>query len=191
MKTLILQERDKRAVKKAVDILRRKGVIIYPTETQYGIGTDATNRTAVKKVFAVKKRPVDKKMILAFSDLAMTKKYFTLGKEEEKLVKRLMPGPFTLVINSEAFRIPDNAVARKIIRKFGKPITTTSANISGEAPPTKISEIIGVFNGKVDLIIDGGDLKAFRHSTIFRWEDRKILRCGPVSRKEIMKTLRA
>lgn len=190
METLVMKEADSRAAAEAVKILRRKGVIVYPTETQYGIGADATSREAVRKVFEAKRRQADKKVIWAFSDLAMIKKYFTLDKGQKKLVKKLMPGPFTLVAEGQGFRIPDNAIARKIIRKFGRPVTTTSANISGKESPGKIKDVMELFDGKVDLIVDAGNIPRRKPSTVFRWEDRKILRRGPVGRKEIMRSMK-
>jgi L-threonylcarbamoyladenylate synthase len=187
-KTLVLDE--EAAIEKAVSVLKKGRLIIYPTETQYGIGADAGDRKAVKKIFSIKQRPVEKNIIWAFSDVAMVKKYFSLDKDQEKLVRQLMPGPFTLVMNGQAFRIPANRTARKIIKKLGRPITTTSANISGKETPVKIRDVIKIFNRKVDMIIDGGDLKKSLPSTIFRWEDKKILRKGPVMKKEIMKILK-
>ncbi len=189
MTTLILKEEDKQTIAAAVRILKKGGLIIYPTETQYGIGADATSKKGVKKVFFVKQRPSEKKVIWAFSDIKMVKNYFPLSKEQERLVRKLMPGPFTLVTNDRRFRIPDHRIARKIIKKFGRPITTTSANISGRETPNKIKDVIKLFNRKVDMIIDSGDLKKSRPSTVFGWEEKKILRKGPVSRKEILQAL--
>lgn len=190
MRTLIFKEKAKKVIPTAVSILKKGGIIIYPTETQYGIGADATSRKAVKKVFLVKQRPSEKKVIWAFSDIKMIKKYVHLEKKQERLIKRLMPGPFTLVIKWQGFRIPDNKTAIKIIRKFGRPITTTSANISGEKTPTKIKDVIKLFDGKVDMIIDAGDLKRNKPSTVFGWDKMKIFRRGPVTKKQIMNALK-
>lgn len=187
--TEIIRASHRIAAKNAASVLRKGGIIIYPTETQYGMGADVANRKAVKKIFVIKQRPEEKKIIWAFSDVAMIKKYFKLDRQQEKLCRALMPGPFTLVISGQAFRIPDNDTARKIIRKFGMPVTTTSANISGRKAPAKIKEIIKLFDGKVDVIIDGGDLPARKPSTVFDWETKIILRKGPVSRKGIEKAL--
>ncbi|MBI4170524.1 MAG: threonylcarbamoyl-AMP synthase [Candidatus Aenigmarchaeota archaeon] len=189
MKTVIIKAND--SMNKAVEILKRGGLIIYPTETQYGIGADVSNDEAIRKVLEVKKRQEDKKIIWAFSDMRMIKKYFSLNKEQEKLVSKLMPGPFTLVVNGQGFRIPDNKTAAKIIKQFGKPITTTSANISGKDPPNKIADVVKLFDGKVDIIIDTGNIRKNRPSTVFRWEDKRIVRKGPMNRKEIMEALKS
>ncbi len=189
MRTRIMEECDKKTVDTAVSILEKGGLVIYPTETQYGIGADVTNKKALKKVFEVKQRHDEKKFIWAFSDIQMIKKYFSLNGKQEKLVRKLMPGPFSLVMDGEGFRIPDNEVAMKIIKQFGKPITTTSANISGKKNSSRINDVIKLFDGKADIIIDAGDLKKSKASTVFRWDDKKILRRGPVSRKEIIEAL--
>lgn len=193
--TAIVKSKD---AAKAAAALRNGGLIIYPTETQYAIGADATSRQALEKVFAVKRRPEEKKLIIAFSSLAMAGKYLKLGKEATVLARHFMPGPLTLVVKSTkglamkgdaAFRIPDNAAALAVIRRFGKPVTTTSANISGDRPIYRIKDIINTFSGKVDVVMDAGDLPRRGPSTVFDMQSRKILRKGPVSLKDIRKVL--
>ncbi len=189
VKTIILKSNDKRTTETALSILKKGGIIIYPTETQYGMGADVINVKAIKKIFSAKARPPEKKVIWAFSDVKMIKKHFSLNRQQEKIVNKLMPGPFTLVINGQGFRIPANKAAIKIIRKFGRPITTTSANISGKETPNKIKDIIELFEGKVDMIIHAGDLKKSKPSTVFNWNTKEILRKGPISKKEIYSLL--
>jgi len=193
MKTEIIKESDPRAIRRAVSVLKRGGIVVYPTDTQYGIGADVMNKKAVRKVFDAKHRPIAKDVIWACSSISMAKNYFPLSIEQERLANALMPGPLTLVLGNETFRfrIPSNEFSMKMIRKFGKPVTTTSANISGKKPSSKIKDIISIFGDKVDLIIDAGDLKPSRPSTVLKWEGMKILRRGPVAKKSIMDTIKS
>ncbi|MEM7819328.1 MAG: L-threonylcarbamoyladenylate synthase [Candidatus Aenigmatarchaeota archaeon] len=189
MKTKIIKINNNNAIKYAVNILKNGGLFIYPTETCYGIGADATNDDAVKKVFEIKQRPPNKYITVAFSDVDMIKKYIKISKNSEKLIKKFMPGPLTLVDNGVGFRIPKHKIILEIIKKFGKPITTTSANISGQRPLYKISDIIKTFSERVELILDAGDLKEIPPSTVFDVKKRKIIRNGPIKKREIIKVL--
>ncbi|MBI2232535.1 MAG: threonylcarbamoyl-AMP synthase [Candidatus Aenigmarchaeota archaeon] len=195
METLILKPNN-RAAEKAVQILRKGGVIIYPTETCYGIGADATSKKAVVKVIRIKQRPAGKRISVAVSSITMAKKHFTLNKQAERLARAFMPGPITLVVRSKkqrkqavGFRIPDNKFILKLIRKLNRPITSTSANISDEPNLYRIKDVIKVFDGKVSLIIDGGNLPEVMPSTVFDTQTKKVLRKGPVSEKDILDAL--
>src|SRR3989338_8599741 len=201
MKTEIIKVTDKKAVSRAVEALAAGGLIIYPTETVYGIGADATSDKAVKKVIAVKKRSPAKHIIVAVSDIKMARKYAVITKKVELLAKAFMPGPLTLILESKEparnavrrkirFRIPDNKFVLSVIRKFGKPITTTSANISGKQNIYKIKDIIKTFDGRVDLIIDAGDIPKRKPSTVFDTIDMKVVRPGPISEKQILAALK-
>ncbi len=198
MKTIILKPNNK-AVSISIEILRKSGIIIYPTETCYGIGADATSNKTIQKVIRIKQRPIDKRISVAVSSVKMAKKYFLLTKETEKLARKFMPGPLTLVVwgtnqgkhhQTVGFRIPDNKFILKLIRKFNKPITSTSANISNKPSLYKINDVIKTFNGKVDFIIDAGNLPRRKPSTVFDTISCKVLRKGSVSEKEIKKVLK-
>jgi len=197
MKTEILKINNSKAVAKAVNVLSKGGIIIYPTETVYGIGVDATNDRAVKKVIAVKKRSPTKHIIVAVSDLRMAKRYAVVTRKAEVLTKTFMPGPLTLVVETKSrpvrkirFRIPDNKFIRSVIRKLDKPITTTSANISGSENLYKIKDIINIFDGKVDMIIDAGNIPKRKPSTVFDVLEEKVVREGPISEKKILDALK-
>ncbi len=190
--TEIIKVTNKKAIERAISALTSGSIIVYPTETSYGLGADATNDRAVKKIIAIKKRSKSKKISVAFSDLKMAKKYLVITKDAEKLAKAFLPGPLTLIVESKAkptkkigFRIPDHKFVLSLIRKFGKPITTTSANISGEGDLYKIKDVIRIFSHKIDLIIDGGNLAKRKPSTVYDVLDKKILRKGPISEKKI------
>jgi len=140
MKTHILKLTNRRAIALAVKVLRKGGVVIYPTETAYGIAVDATSHEALAKVNKVKKR-TGKFIPIIISDIKMASKYILLSSEMKKLVKKFMPGPLTLVAKKKdmktarllgGFRIPANRFALKMVKIFGKPITATSANVSGK-----------------------------------------------------------
>jgi L-threonylcarbamoyladenylate synthase len=196
MKTEIIKSKDRKSIASAVAVLKRNGIVIYPTETSYGVGADATNIRALKKINRLKGRK-GKFIPIIISDIKMTEKYFVLNSDMKKLMKRFMPGPLTLVAKKKmktkkligGFRIPSNRFALKLVKKFGKPVTATSANLSGDKPIYKISDIKKLFSGRVDLIIDAGNLKRRKPSTVFDVTNMKIIRKGKINKKEINKVL--
>jgi len=121
-------------------ILRAGGVIVYPTDTSYGIGCDATNTKAVKKVFVIKQRPIEKQVSVMVSGIAMAKQYSQWNKKAQELAQQWWPGALTIVLKKKkgkgtiGMREPKHALALQIVKVFGKPIVTTSANISGQRP---------------------------------------------------------
>ncbi|MEK6887728.1 MAG: L-threonylcarbamoyladenylate synthase [Candidatus Aenigmatarchaeota archaeon] len=196
-KTDVVKLNDKKTLSRAVNILSDGGIIIYPTETIYGIGADATNDMVVKKVMQIKKRTKSKHILIAFSDLKMAKKYLVITKNAEKLAEAFMPGPLSLIVETKSrptrrvgFRIPDNKFVLSLIRKLGKPITSTSANISGTDNLYKIKDIIKIFDGKVAMIIDAGSIPKRKASTLYDTIEGKIVREGPISEKKIRDVLK-
>ena len=187
MKTLFIRHGEN--PDKIVSILKNKGIIIYPAETCYGIGTDMTNEECIKRLFEIKKRPSEKKISAAVSSLKMAKEYFELSEDAEKLVKAFMPGPLTIITKGKSFRIPADKFIIEIIEKFGKPITATSANVSGQEPIYNFDELLNTFSGNVDLIINGGNLEKNKPSTIFNVDAKKIVREGKISEEEIIKII--
>lgn len=188
MKTIIMKgdKPTKKLIEKAIDILKNGGLIVYPTETCYGIGCDALNENAVEKVYRVKKREKKKPISIIVSSLKMIRKYGKITKEVEYLVKKFMPGPLTIVVEKKrkipdilnpkeiAFRISSHPIAQQLVKELDKPITATSANISGSKPIYSSEEIVKIFNGKVDMIIDSGNLPLIQPSTIIRVKKSKI-----------------
>ncbi|MBI5060749.1 MAG: threonylcarbamoyl-AMP synthase [Candidatus Aenigmarchaeota archaeon] len=201
--TEIISVHDKSALKKALAALRKDGIIVYPTETSYGLGCDATNPATVKKLLKIKKEPRGRPCSVIISSIGMAKEYAKFGKTALVLIKKFMPGPLTLVCEKTnktpnvlskktiAFRISGNKFANSLAERFGKPITSTSANIHGYGSIYDIGKIKKVFLGKVDLIIDAGSLPRRRPSTIFDLEAKKILRKGPISFCQIQSELLA
>lgn len=191
---------EKESVEKAVEFLKEGKVIVYPTETCYGLGCDATNDEACKRVFKIKKRSEEKKLPIIVASLEMAKRYAYFSRDALKLARAFWPGPLTLVLRNKvkvsslvankkiALRVSSNKVARILSKLLGKPIVATSANISGRENCYSIKEVLrqGV---KADLYLDGGRLKRVKPSTIFDVERRAILRERPISSKEIWKVL--
>jgi len=201
--TEIVSVRDKSAVKKALAVLKKGGIVVYPTETCYGLGCDATNSVVIKRVLEIKKEPKGRPYSIIVSGTGMANRYAKLDKTALALIRKFMPGPLTLVCEKTnkmpdilskktiAFRISSNRTANNIVERFGKPVTSTSANIHGYGSIYDIGKIKEVFLGKVDLIIDAGSLPRTRPSTIFDVNKRKVLRRGPISSSEIRAELHA
>ncbi|MDP3741686.1 MAG: L-threonylcarbamoyladenylate synthase [Candidatus Micrarchaeota archaeon] len=192
-KTRILKLSNKAAVDVAVAILRSGGVVILPTESSYGIAVDATNAVAVAKVYLLKKRSGGKSMPVIVSSVAMAKKFFNLNKTALKFCK-FFPAPLTLVVKQKrgklarnissdgtaAFRVPKSKFCRDVSQRLGRPITSTSANISGKQPVFSAVQVKRLFGGKVELIVDAGNLKKRKPSTIVSCTGEKpvVLRKG-------------
>ena len=208
MKTEILRvevmKPEVKVLKKAVNIMKRGGLIIYPTETCYGIGADATNPKSIEKIYEIKGRGHTKPIPVLVSNINMIKKYGITTKKIEFLVKKFMPGPLSLVIKKKgpisdvnqegiSFRISSHPVASELVKLLGKPITTTSANISSRPPIYEIKKIIENFEDKVNMIIDCGNLPKNEPSTCIDMTDEdnvKIIREGPIPSELILKELK-
>ncbi len=168
------------SVEKAAEIIKKGGVVIYPTDTVYGLGANALDEKAVRKVFEIKKRDFKKPISVIVRDLEMAKRVASFSKNTEKILKKILPGPVTVILYKKkilpdiltggskkiGLRIPDCNFTKKLMSKLDFPITTTSANISGK--PIK---------GKPSTVIDLTGPKP------------KILRAGPVTKKELLKCI--
>jgi L-threonylcarbamoyladenylate synthase len=172
-------------IKKASDIIKKNGIVIYPTETVYGIGTNIFSEDALKKVFAIKKRSVEKPISVAVSDFRMMDDLARISKRERRFIEKFLPGPVTVLLKKKkkvhdmlggelvGIRYPDHETTIKLIELAGVPITSTSANISGEAPPTEVDEI----KISADYILDGGKCSG-EPSTVVDLVNLKIIRKG-------------
>ena len=186
-------------LKRAAEILRGGGIVIYPTDTLYGIGADATNDAAKERIFGVKGRESSKTFLACFSGIEQAREYVKVSNDARKIAEEFLPGPLTLVLPQRkelrfiskdgkiAVRIPDNEAALTLAKLLGRPITSTSANISGKKEPAAISDIDSEVMEKCDFVIDGGKCKYSKPSTILDVEERKILREGAVSRLQLQK----
>ncbi len=194
-----IKNKDLQNIKK---VIQEGGLVVFPTETVYGIGADATNDDAVKKIFIAKGRPQDNPLIVHISNYEMLEKIVTgITKIEKKLMDAFMPGPFTIILkttgtlpssvtaglNTVGIRMPDNNIALRLIDEAGTPIAAPSANISGRPSGTNISDIYNELKDKVDVFIDGGDTDIGIESTVVKVIDDTavILRPGKVSLEDI------
>ena len=190
-------------LKYPAEIIRNGGIVVFPTETVYGIGVNGLDRNAVEKLYKIKERPLDKPISLLVSDFEMIEKVAqNITEVEYKLMKKFFPGPLTIILNKRdivpdivtsggdtvGIRMPKEEITRKFIEYAGVPIAAPSANISGKPSGTNLQEIIQEFEGKVDYFIDGGKSKIGISSTIVKVIDEipYILREGSISKKEIL-----
>ncbi|MFH0835713.1 MAG: L-threonylcarbamoyladenylate synthase [Candidatus Micrarchaeota archaeon] len=199
-----LKDRNKvsKVIDAAVDVISKGGLVIFPTETSYGIAVDATNPTALKRVFEIKERDTDRPLPVMVSDKRMIEEYAEVDERTRFLMKEFASGPLTMVIHRKnlpqelgasgiGFRIPGFELARLIVQEYGKPLTATSANISKTQEPLfNIGEVIETFKGKADLIIDAGDLPKNMPSTVIDMRENppKVLREGVLT-KEVLRVL--
>ena len=186
-------------ISRAVSALKNGDIIVYPTDTLYGLGADINNDDAVRKVFEVKKRPFNDPLSVAVSDFAELEKIADADERTRKLVKQFLPGKLTLILKKKesisdmvtgglgkvAIRIPNNKIALEILTSFG-PITATSANIHGLKTPYIINEINMQLKENVAVYLDNGRLKG-QPSTIVELTDNqvKIVRKGAIPEKDI------
>ncbi|MCK5465915.1 threonylcarbamoyl-AMP synthase [Candidatus Parcubacteria bacterium] len=188
----------------AAEILKSGGVIIYPTDTLYGLGANALNEDAVLKIQKIKNQDRNKPISIIVRDLKMVRKIACLDSKVEKILNKIWPGPITVVLRKKdivsdiltgngetvAIRIPDNEFISALMEKIDFPITATSANISGENNLLKSKEIIAKFKKAKfapDLFIDAGDIKNPTASTIIDLTTSvpKILRTGIVGKDKM------
>ena len=192
------------AVDRAVGVISRGGAVVVPTDTVYGLAADAGNEEAIQRVFEIKNRPREKSLPVLVSSFEMLEKIALI--KDERVLYFLKnppaggwPGKITCVFASKGggtvgARMPNHDLVLKIIEKLGRPITGTSANVSGGKERVKISELVKEFQGlkvKPDLILDAGDLAPSEPSTVLdcvSWPP-KILREGAVSESELKKFL--
>jgi len=152
----------------AANLLRKGEIIVYPTDTVYGIGGDATSEKVIKKIHEIKQRPLNKPISVLVSDLEMLGKYAEINEKQMDILKKSLPGPYTFILkpkiklpvseNNIGFRIPDHWCTL-LAKEFEKPITTTSANIYKHPTPRNIEKIKDIFKDFVSLYIDEGILE--------------------------------
>jgi len=177
-------------VERAVQVLRRDGIIVYPTDTVYGLGGDAFSDDAVLRVYEAKMRPPGKPISIAVSDTEMLCAIAGVDDFSLDFIGRFLPGPVTVILESRScipdlitggtgrvgVRIPAHDLALEIIRGLDSPITATSANISGEKDPVSPAEVRVPY----DLLVDGGTLRGLP-STVVDLAERRILRRGALA----------
>jgi tRNA threonylcarbamoyl adenosine modification protein (Sua5/YciO/YrdC/YwlC family) len=163
-----------RYIKAAADVLRDGGLIIYPTDSVYGLGCDLFNKSAVEKIYQIKSQNKgnDKRKLLSFicPDLKGISQYADVSNSAYKIMRRLLPGPFTFILNATkhvprillekrktvGIRVPDNIVCQGLLIEFGKPIISTSACLPSQEFLSEPDEIADTFDRLADLFLDAG-----------------------------------
>ena len=178
MKTIISKINDRQLnsdiIKKAGNILREGGLVAFPTETVYGLGADALNENAAKKIYAAKGRPSDNPLIVHIADMeALEKIVRDIPDAARTVAERYWPGPLTMIFNKSsvvpygttggldtvAVRMPSHKVACALIEAGGGYIAAPSANTSGRPSPTKAEHVKEDMEGKIEMILDGGTVE--------------------------------
>ena len=195
---------NKEDLKDAAECIKSGKLVLFPTETVYGIGANGLDSNAVKNIFIAKNRAQDNPLILHVSSInmvnAITKDITPL---EQKLMEDFFPGPLTIILKRKeivpiivtanldtvGIRMPSNIIARNLIELANTPIAAPSANISGRPSGTNIQDIFNELNDKVDYILDGGETKIGLESTVIKVIDNKIhiLRPGKITYKDLVK----
>jgi tRNA threonylcarbamoyl adenosine modification protein (Sua5/YciO/YrdC/YwlC family) len=181
-------------INEAAAVLRKGGLVVFPTETVYGIAADISNKGSINRLYEIKKRPKDKPFSVHIADFdSLERLGVSLSNDAARIARRFWPGPLTLVaLNSKkektGLRMPDNNIARLLIKKAGVNIAAPSANLSGNKPPVSAEEAFLEMNGRVDMIIDGGRAGIGIESTVMDVTERpfKILRQGAIPAKEAL-----
>lgn len=170
------------AFRAAKEVLRSGGVMIYPTDTVYGIGGDAGRQETVKRVEAIKKREEEKPFSILLGSLSMVRSYC---KNEEQLAycMKYFPGPYTFIVGTEekkvGIRIPIHSFMVRLSYELGIGIITTSANTSGKKAPCSVEEVEERIKKEVDLVIDGGRTMYCMPSAVIDLVEKKVVREGP------------
>ncbi len=191
------EEGSELAIKKAAEILKSGGLVVFPTETVYGLGGNGLDAEAAKKIYAAKGRPSDNPLIIHIARPEDAEKYCYTNEYFYALAKAFMPGPLTVILpkkeiipfsvtgglDTVAVRCPAHPIARAIIEEAGIPIAAPSANISGRPSPTCASYVVEDMDGRVDMIIDGGDCDIGLESTIIKLDGGRatLLRPGAIT----------
>lgn len=210
MKTQIIEidpeNIDNQKLASAAQILKNGGTVAFPTETVYGLGANALDEQAVKKIFEAKGRPSDNPLII---HIAKEEELLPLVQEipfkARLLMEKFWPGPLTMIfkrtalvpdvitggLNTVAIRMPSHPIAHKLIEMAGVPVAAPSANISGKPSPTKGQHVIKDLSGRVDFIISGGSCEVGLESTVLDMTEEipVILRPGGVTREQLEEVL--
>lgn len=179
-----------RQIRRGVEVLHSGGVVAFPTETYYGLGVDPFNQVALKKLFQIKKRAAHLPILVLIENIGQAGHLaeLPLPSTLTKLAAKFWPGPLTLVCkagdhlpleltgytDSIGMRQSSNVVARQLVSRFGKPVTATSANISGHVAAVNGSQVAAIFSDTIDYIVDGGETPGGKGSTLVRCEEDTI-----------------
>ena len=189
-------------VRRAAEILKRGGLVAFPTETVYGLGADASSKDAVARLYAAKRRPLDHPVIVHFADADLAFSWARdVPQAAKKLAAKFWPGPLTLVLKKSAqagdfvtggqdsvgVRVPSHPVAQELLRAFGGGIAAPSANRFGQISPTTAAHVREDLGKDVELVLDGGPSEVGIESTIVDLSsgDPVVLRPGRISAAQL------
>ena len=190
---------DEAVIKEAGEILKNGGLVAFPTETVYGLGGDGLNARSSEKIYQAKGRPSDNPLIIHIAQLEdLDKIAEDVPDGAKKLAEKYWPGPLTMIfkkkdivpiettggLESVAVRMPSHKVARALICYGGKYVAAPSANTSGRPSPTLAEHVIEDLNGKVDMILDGGEVGIGLESTIVDFTEKIPVKIGRASCRE-------
>ena len=187
------QNPQQRLIMRVVDILKTGGVVVYPTDTYYGIGCDIMNKKAIEKIYQIKQRDNSKPFSFICSDLKNISLYAKVSNYAYKTMKRLLPGPYTFILagsklvpkimltkrKTAGIRVPDNQICLNLVKELGNPVITTSATMPDGTIFHDASLIHDYFGNRVDVVIDGSVVPGQPSSVIMLINDiPEVLRKG-------------
>ena len=187
------QNPQQRLIRKVAEVLNEGGIVVYPTDTYYGIGCDLMSRKAIEKIYQLKRRDQDKPFSFICSDLKNISDYAKVSNYAYKTMKRLLPGPYTFILEGSklvpkimltkrktaGIRVPDNEICLALVRELGHPIITTSAATPDGGNFSDASLIHDYFGKQVDVVIDGSTVSGQPSSVISLINDTpEVIRRG-------------
>ena len=193
---------DKEGIEKASQIINQGGVVIFPTDTVYGIGCDPYNKASIEKIYKIKSRHITKSVTVLTYSIETAEKIAQFDQLAKKIVKKFWPGPLTIILkvtdekikkslnleNKIAIRVPDHKCTLELLKKCNY-LVGTSANISGDVPYTNPKECLKKMQD-YDVFVDGGIITSNGESTIIEIENEeiKIIREGSLTKEEILQS---
>ncbi|MDR2387661.1 MAG: threonylcarbamoyl-AMP synthase [Deltaproteobacteria bacterium] len=179
-----------RLLNKVVDIVKQGGIIAYPTDTQYGLGCDISQKKSIEKIYKIKQRSLKTPFSIICADLTHISEYAIISNAAYRTLKRLLPGPFTFVLpgtrlvpqimltkrHEVGLRVPNHPIAIALVKILGRPLINTSAKLDlMEAAPAQPEDIEKAFKGTVDAVIDGGPVPGVPSTLVSLIDDEPII----------------
>ena len=188
-RTVSLSKNYDEALSAARETVAAEGILVYPTDTLYGLGCNALSEKAVGRIYGIKKREAGKPLSILVADHAMLLQYCEVSAAQERVLHALLPGPYTFILELRkkmptsktmevGVRVPEHMFMRQVSKEISLPIVTTSANISGEKDAAALKDIDKAVAAKADLLIDGGTCQYAHGSTVIDLVRMKVLRTG-------------
>ncbi len=194
------------SLEESIKVIEENGVIVFPTDTVYGLICDATNQEAIQKLFQIKKRDLKKPIPVFIKDIEVAKQIAIISEKQERFLEKVWPGKVTVVLKAKidfpqgvlvegktiGLRVPNYAPLNALLDKINKSLSGTSANLAGEPSSLDINNIIAQFKNEKfqpDLVVDAGILNSSQSSTVVDLigKELKVLRKGDIKKEELMK----